>query len=646
MAKKYGLKYAITHLNKKFKAKLTAGLTVTLCTGMLGTGIAVLTSCGKTDDKKAKTEVETQAPQNDQPETTTEATTEQVTEEDLVIPEEAAEFVADNQVEYDKIDTLENDIVTFAQNSLPNGFVEVNEDNKLDMAEMFTDGYVMMNLSTRDNEINKSTVKVLNQKGNLSARVMIDNYQKFNYQIGDYMQIVTPDTKINFENLVAQADDAKFLNELEEEIAQMNVATTREERQKRIDNIIAIRNSIITDYVTTSYSASTYYTAINMIIKADATARAYGNEIFPDEEAKVQLYTTLEKVCEEEYAGKYKDAEYELDVESIGASQTSAESRYLNEVANFLKEAVESKADQQYNEYYSYGQVTLRISEKIFGLYKAPAMNAVEKENSIRESISNSLTPSVGTVSVQEVPISQVPEAYRETPEIIVDRREGQTTTGADVIKDAKESNDVYISAKGAGISAGSSEAAAAYMSTYAGNAEAMPVKPVGAAPSTTSQDYNAIYTYFYNIEWNAYRSSAIAKEEEARRQNEQATTEFEKEEEPEVIIEETVETFEENQTMETETIIETETVTETSETETVIEQETIIETPVEGTTFIPVESEEEIIEEIIEDVVISSNTKPSRVLAALRQELVSMYLNAYNTDNTNSKVKVNVKGV
>lgn len=640
---KYNLKYILKHLNKKrIKEDLKTGGKYALkalgATAVVvgGTfGLATLSSCGASEKENNDKAIEQDAG------TATDATTEYEVElaDSSMLNSNTSdiEIEDENQEEYDKIDDLEEDIVDFAEESLPNGFIEVNEDNKLDMAERFTDGYVMMNLSTRDDEINKSTIKVLNQKGNLSARAIIDNYQKFIYQIGDYMQIVTPDTKINFENLVVQADDAKFLNNLEEEIAQMNVATTSEERQTRINNIIAIRDSIITDYATTSYSASTYYTAINMIIKADATAKAYGNKIFADEEAKVQIYTTLEKVCEEDYAGEYSANEFELDVESIGASQTSAESRYLNEIANFLKEAIESKDNQKYNEYYAYGQVTSRIAERIIGLYKAPEMDAVEKENSIREAASKANTPVGTTTTTTDVAPEDVPQEVREKDTTTTtDYSDNQSTDDADYTKDASESNDVYIQAKGAGITDGSAAAANAYSTNYAGNAEAMPTKSTGSAPSAGCTNYNDVYNYFYAVSWNEFRSSAISAEAAAKTENDNAETTYEPVDNPtEEQINETTETVVQS------TSSTLDTTTTTTTTTTTITNETDTSTLDNGTYYVPVESEEEEINETIEDVEYdtysSAISKKIASLKALRNQVISM---AYDT-NIDEKVSV-----
>ena len=54
-----------------------------------------------------------------------------------------------------------------------------------------------------------------------------------------------------------------------------------------------------------------------------------------------------------------------------------------------------------------------------------------------------------------------------------------------------------------------------------------MPTKSVGSAPSLDCQDYNKVYNYFYNLEWNNSRSSFITMEQNAIKENEQATTEF-----------------------------------------------------------------------------------------------------------------------
>ena len=53
-----------------------------------------------------------------------------------------------NQEAYNEIINLEKNIVSFGEKSLPNGFVDLNESNKLEMAKLFTNAYIQMNSST------------------------------------------------------------------------------------------------------------------------------------------------------------------------------------------------------------------------------------------------------------------------------------------------------------------------------------------------------------------------------------------------------------------------------------------------------------------------------------------------------------------
>ena len=626
----YNLKYALNHLSKRFKTMITTGTLVLV--GTIGVG-SLLSGCNKHDNKENDTN-------ND---IVSDITSEETAEKVVEITTETTND--ENAKEYNLIDNMEEDIVDFAKANLPNGFIEVNEDNKLERAKMFTDAYVMMNLSSNEGQITPATVAILNQNNILIPTEVKDNYKDFAYITGEYMLRVEPSTQIDFELFVQEKDDAKFLNNLENEIANMNVAKTAEERQEKINNIIAIKDSILTNASTTTYSSSTIYMAINMIIEADAKARAYGNEVFPDEEAKLQLYTTLSDICIEE-ANEFG---YETSIASQVASTSSFESIYFTSASEKITFAISKESNKTADKYYSYEEVTKRISEKILGLYIAPAMTNIDAENAVRASLDAQLTPAVGSSTTKEIDPSAVPESAKVPTTESHDYSDAQTTEDADKIEDSSKSNDVYIRAKGAGIKDGSADAASLYTSSYAGHASDMPSKSVGSAPSESEKNYNVIYTYFYNVSWNEFRSSAIAAEAQAQKENEQSTTEFQPVDGPEKKKTETTEqvtTEATTQQKTTESKIEelsveqiTEKTTETT-TQTTTEATTQATTEA-GTYFEPVnDAPEEQIEEIIENVTSKISTRIS-VLKSLREQVIDMYINAYNDyDNTKSNVK------
>ena len=595
---KYSLKYALKNLNtERIKKDLALGggfvLTTAAMTGVCAVASYFLTGCTERNlDTASVTDAEI------------EETTEAIEVEEAKV--ETTTEVDENQAEYNKIDAMEEDIVDFAKANLPNGFgsVEITDDNKLDIAKQYVDSYIAMNLSSNESQITPNTVAVLYKNNILIPTAVKDNYSKhFVVEIGKYMRLVEPSTMIDFEVIVQEQDDAKFLNELETEIAYMNVATTEEERQTRIDNRRNMLYNI--DPSTTTYNANTIYMAVNMIIRADAMARAYGNQIFADDEAKLQLYTTLEQaICNDAENNGY---EINYDVEGLSSS-SSFESMYFTSVSNSIEFAITSGKEGSYDAHYSYEEVTKRIAEKLLNLYKAPELDSIAKENAIREATGKSLTPT-GTTTKTNVPESQVPAEYREKTTQKSDYSSNQTTEGADHVKDASESNDDYIKGYGAGRTAGADAAYNQQVST--GNIpSAISQAPT---PSGKSATYIKAYKEGYVAGWNSYVQSAIDS-------NKEKTTEtYQPVESTEEKISETVETIE--STTQTTTEKTTETTTESNQY------------------FIPVESEEEIIEEEVETITVGSAIR-NRITAlqALRNQVISMAYNTNTNDNNNVK--------
>lgn len=598
----YNFKYAINHLSKKAKLILSAG------TFAIVIGTAVGCGALSNDDSKEQ--------QIESTEAATEATTEAAVTG--AAPENNAEDKYSD--EYEIINNMETDIVDFAKESLPNGFIEVNEENKVERAEMFTDSYMMLNLSSDKTQINPETIMVLNQDNVLVPRKVIENFMSFALYCGKYSQIVEPNTKFDFETIVQEQDDAKFLNDLEEEIAQMNVAKTKEERQKRIDNIIAIRDGLLTDAAAPTYKASTIYVAINMIIQADATARAYGDEIFPDSEEKTQLYTTFfDGYCDELVIAGYlteEEAREYKEAGALSASPSSLESKYLTVSADMFKDVIQTYINngETINAEYAYNPVTIRIAEQIFNLYKAPEMDNIAKENAIREQASKANTPAIGSSTSKEVSPNEVPDDQKEPSTTSENHDDNQSTEDADKIDDAQNSSSVFIKAKGAGITDGSVAAQNDYTSSYLGNAAGMPKKSVPAYPGDNCKDYNTIYNYFFAVTYNSSVDSFIAAEAKAREENEQATTEFQPADE---------------QTTE-QTSESTETITEAT-TEATTQATTQATTEAPTTEFVPVDdAPEEKIDEKIETI--SKRQTIINKYYALRQAIVG-YISAYSDD-------------
>ena len=683
MAKKYGLRYAIKHLNKRFKAKLATGLSITICTGLVGTGLAVFTACGKNNEKENKAQIESQAPQNNQPETATEqateAVTEQATEENLVIPEDAAEFVEDNQKYYDEIAEIENDVTDFINDGMKKGLFnyDIDDNMKESIARLYLNYYLMMNR----NEISGKTIEIMNQEKDMNSIDMINDSMVAEQSIQEQTIISDETTILDYSKLIKNENDLKIVNKLANIIASMHTAIKNNDAAKleslRLE-AVEIKEGLIsknTEY-TMSYSPMAIDLVLNLL---DVTDSLTNGGVISDEDDRVQFYNTLYVNCldgeyvsnmtEEEvinmstlFGIDYKNKSKEQILEEISkiiasnASGKSLRSIMRTQSEDAMRIVLEGTTYSNYSEEYYYKNVVKEIASRIdLKLHVKPEVSSIEFENSnpYGSNFYKGEAKATGSTSTVYVSEAEVPESVRE-PEIVTIR---DTETGKE-IKGLTESEIVEANNRG------DAQATADFKAGYRNSNPYVDGK---------SGEWNEIYRNSYNATYNGF--------EAARKQYEQepATEYFEEiKDSKEEIVEEKTETISETKETKTDVQVETKTEVQTEK----IEEEVIVEkievVPVEpqaeeqnvtittnvkpaeevisedqidtiteeGEYFVPVNSEEEIMDEIIEDVIISSNTKPSKVLAALRQELVSMYLNAYNTDNTNSKVKVNVKGV
>lgn len=361
------------------------------------------------------------------------------TDADAVTTEESGKEVItttentdENQEYYETIEEMEDNIIDFAEVYLPNGFgeIEIDETNKQAISEMYTNAYIMLNVKNMG-----KSLAVLDQELDIIPSEAAEDFMKFARLTAHYSQIQTPDTMLDFSKLVTNEEDAEFLNKLSEEIAYMNVATTAEERQERINNIIAIKESLNEIYELRTYDYSTMYMAINMIIEADATAKAYGLEIFTSEEDKNQVYNTfLRYNCGE--LNQEDLTATAISMEDV-QSKNSFESRVSVNYKQFLEDMlikVENMGLGDFDSYYSYEAVTGRIADKLIGLYVAPELTNIELENSIREQGPANGKDGIGTTSSVDVDPSDVPEEYK-VPD----------TTEYDNSDNGKDINDVDI---------------------------------------------------------------------------------------------------------------------------------------------------------------------------------------------------------
>ena len=136
----------------------------------------------------------------------------------------------------------------------------------------------------------------------------------------------------------------------------------------------------------------------------------------------MQLYTSFYNVyCDMAVSSGYIEDTEVIDREVT--SQTSFESKYLSTSSAVMESIIEkaSNYEEQFDSNYSYGEVTIRISEKIVGLYVEPGQTNVEKENEIREETSNAIDQeTIGSTTVTEVTPEEVPEDVKEPEQVVV----------------------------------------------------------------------------------------------------------------------------------------------------------------------------------------------------------------------------------
>lgn len=404
------MKIRIKDLSTRFKILLLSGTFI--LTGMGAHGISKLKNNSNASNKDNATEIESTIDENE----ITEVTTTEV-------------VASDNQIYYDEITTLESDIVEFCEDSLPNGFIEVNESNNDEMSELFINSYIQMNRDV----LEPKTLAVLDQDLELIPSEISRDFMEFSTSVARYYQIATPETELQFDKLIKDEDDLEFISNLSSTIAEMNVCTDDQSRQEKINEIIEIKKSLLTDSnIATKYNSETLYLATKMIIYADATAKAYGQEIITEEESEMQLYSAFYNVyCDIAVSSGYIEDTEVIDREI--SSQSAFESKYLSTSADVLDSMIEKVADynEKFDKNYAYGEVADRISEKIVGLYVKPEQTHIEKENEIREQTSDAIDEqTIGTTTTTVVTPEEVPEEHKvPTTEEVKEEETGNVIT-------------------------------------------------------------------------------------------------------------------------------------------------------------------------------------------------------------------------
>lgn len=514
---------------------------------------------------------------------------------DNIMVDESSEY-------YNEIIGMKKDIISFCEDSLPHGFIKVDEENKLDVAEMLTNSYIQMNKT----EISKRTLAVLDQDLDLVPSEITRDFMEFSTDIARYYQVVTPDTVLPFDQFILDENDCEFITNLSNKIAEFNVSND----VTKLDEIIAIKEDLNKKLMSESdseigYNPETIYLAIKMIEYTDAMAKARGMAIITSEEERINLYSSsYNTMCEAYVTSGYID-EFELE-NNIGiADQSSFESKFLStsaDVMNSILEKIITLRNEFYDVNYSKKNVDKDISEKIVDLYVEPAMTYIEQENAIREETSHAIDQqTIGTTTVTEVKEDQVPDSVKKpTTTVITDNQTGV------VIKDLTENEIVEAN------NMGDSQAVSDYKNNYRNS---------NPRVSGKNDEWNRIYANSYNATYNGLIKTA----ESSKKPSTEEIISIPENEQKEDVIDSK------------ETIIPNDSVKPDSNTNKT-ESTTTESNSNEYIEIIPVDGDEETIEQG-EEIIIGSNIESLKQL----REMVSAYIDGYYetvdyAENSNSR--------
>ena len=450
---------------------------------------------------------------------------------------------SDLQKYYDEIDMIEDDVVAAINDGLSKGMYDydLTDEMKDSIVKTYLDYYLLMNKE----QISGTTYDILNQDKDMNSMEIINNSMIQEQLIQEQTIISEEETELDYNYLIKEEADKKFISDLAHTIASMRTAINnndKEELDRLASHIIEVKNGIKEDNAEYSmlYNPMTIDLAIMLIDSADML---YNGEIITDDEDLAQIFNTSYVRCiKGEYVSALTDEQIDLLAEEFkiegyqnmsreeileaisnlnakGVSEVSLRSNLRSVSKASIEEVISNTSMLECSEDYSYNNLIESISARVdLSLQVRPEKNHLDvlNENPYGANYykeDNAFVP--GTTTTTTVPESQVPEDAK-----VPTTEETKTSEG-------EKTNEIYLKAKAAGITDGSAAAAQTYASSYAGNASAMPTKSVGSAPSLDCQDYNKVYNYFYNLEWNNSRSSFITMEQNAIKENEQATTEF-----------------------------------------------------------------------------------------------------------------------
>lgn len=450
---------------------------------------------------------------------------------------------SDLQKYYDEIDMIEDDVVAAINDGLSKGMYDydLTDEMKDSIVKTYLDYYLLMNKE----QISGTTYDILNQDKDMNSMEIINNSMIQEQLIQEQTIISEEETELDYNYLIKEEADKKIISDLAHTIASMRTAINnndKEELDRLASHIIEVKNGIKEDNAEYSmlYNPMTIDLAIMLIDSADML---YNGEIITDDEDLAQIFNTSYVRCiKGEYVSALTDEQIDLLAEEfkIEGYQNMSRAEILEAISNLnakgvsevslrsnlrsiskasIEEVISNTSMLECSEDYSYNNLIESISARVdLSLQVRPEKNHLDvlNENPYGANYykeDNAFVP--GTTTTTTVPESQVPEDAK-----VPTTEETKTSEG-------EKTNEIYLKAKAAGITDGSAAAAQTYASSYAGNASAMPTKSVGSAPSLDCQDYNKVYNYFYNLEWNNSRSSFISIEQKAIKENEQATTEF-----------------------------------------------------------------------------------------------------------------------
>ena len=603
-------KVNIKYLSAKFKALVLAGA-ITLAGGLSGCEF---------DKTKQDNTTETA--------TSTDAITEITTEEEV-------EKTVDYQKYYQEINNASEDVINFINDNLAKGTYsfEVTEEMKESMAKTYLDYYLMMN----KNQLSGVSFDILNQDNDMIALDMMNSSMVSEQFIQEQAIISESGVVLDYSKLIKSDVDKEFIQNLANIVASMHTAIKNDDKES-LDNlanqVIEIKNGLMSDNAEYSmiYEPMTIDLAIMLIDSADML---YNGMIITDDEDLAQIFnTSFVKCIDGDYVTSMTDERLialadELKVEGYqsmtreeiletisnlhyeNVSEVSIRSSERSIAKALMSEVLANTRQGEYSEDYSYKAIIKYISEHIdLSLQVIPEQSYLDvlNNNPYGSNVyKEDQTSYIGFSTTFEVPANEVPADKKQpsTEESVT----YETDNNGNVVE--KKTNDTYLKAKTNGITDGSSAAAAAYQSSYAGHATDMPAKSVGSAPSLDCKDYNTVYNYFYNSEWNNSRSSFISMEEKSRKENEQAQPTFVPTENgtEEVIEEKTIDVVEPTKPQDNNSTTNTSTPSQNNSNES-------------DTQFVPVEDGEETI--IEEEVITISELKE------LRNRIIEAYATAY----------------